>query len=204
MSAFEFENEYLRDLIKVGEVSSVDTAKGTARVVFDDEEGMVSNDLQVLQRNTIENQGLWLPDVGEDVVCLFVPNGEEDGFILGSFYSDEIEPPKDGATKRYVVFKDEAEFVYDWEAHELTSKIGDTKFKATQDSVEIESADEIKVKAPAITFVGDLSVDGDVTTTGKVSADGEVTAKAKTTPVNLSTHIHPTAVGPSSAPTPGT
>lgn len=204
MALFDDENENLRDLIKVGEVSSVDTAKGTARVVFDDEEGIVSNDLQVLQRNTIENQGLWLPDVGEDVVCLFIPNGEEDGFIIGSFYSDEIEPPKDGATKRYVVFKDEAEFVYDWESHELTAKIGNTKFKATQDSVEIESSNEIKVTAPAITFVGDLSVDGDVTTTGKVAADGEVTAKAKMTPVNLSTHIHPTGIGPSEPPTPGT
>ena len=32
----------LNDLIKVGEVSSIDPATGTARVVFDDEDGTVS------------------------------------------------------------------------------------------------------------------------------------------------------------------
>lgn len=204
MSLFADENEFLKDLLKVGEVSSVDYDKCTARVVFDDEEGFVSNDLQVLQRNTLENQDYWMPDVGEDVVCLFIPNGEEDGFILGSFYADEITPPKNGATKRYVRFKDEAEFEYDWEAHKLTAKIGDTKITADESSVQISGASKIKVTVPDIDFVGNLKVDGTIESTKTISAGGEVTANALTLPVKLSTHIHNTSVGPSAAPTPGT
>ena len=41
------------------------------------------------------------------------------------------------------------------------------------------------------------SVDGDIVCTG------EVTARSSSTPVALSSHVHPTAVGPSSPATPG-
>ena len=43
-----FEQQPLPDLIKIGEVSSVDPEKCTARVVFDDEDSLVSYDLQIL------------------------------------------------------------------------------------------------------------------------------------------------------------
>lgn len=198
MNLLEMEDENGRELVKVGEVSSVDYEKGTARVVFDDEEGFVSNDLQVLQRNTQDNQDFWMPDVGEDVVCLFLPNGMEDGFIVGSFYADEITPPESGENKRYVKFKDESEIEYDWEKHRLLARVGKTQVEVTENSVHISGAENVKVSVPNIEFVGDLKV------SGNVSANGEVTAKAESAPVNLSTHIHPTAVGPTSAPTQGT
>ena len=204
MDLFDLEEESVREIVKVGEVSSVDYENGTARVVFDDEEGYVSNDLQVLQRNTQDTQGLWMPDVGEDVVCLFLPNGNEDGFIVGSFYADEITPPKSGENKRYVTFKDGAEFEYDWKEHRLTARIGDTEIVADGNSVSISGASKIKVNVPEIDFVGNLKVDGNIDSTGTMSAGGEVTANAKTAPVKLSTHIHSTSVGPSAPPTVGT
>lgn len=40
--------------------------------------------------------------------------------------------------------------------------------------------------------------------TGNITAPGEVTAMGAAVPVNLSTHLHPTAMGPTSPPTPGT
>lgn len=183
------QNEDATNWIRIGEVSSVDPAKCTARVVFDDEDGYVSDDLPIVQRNTQNTKDYWLPAVGEDVICLFLPCGEEDGFILGSFYADEIEPPTSSETKRYTEYPDGTVTEYDWESHKLT----------------VKGAQKIKVTVPDIEFVGNLSVDGDITTTGGVAADGEVTAKAKTTNVKLSTHQHPTAVlGPPSPPTPGT
>lgn len=189
------QNEDATNWIRIGEVSSVDSAKCTARVVFDDEDGYVSDDLPIVQRNTQNTKDYWLPAVGEDVICLFLPCGEEDGFILGSFYADEIEPPTSSESKRYTEYPDGTVIEYDWEAHELT----------------VKGAEKIKVTVPDIEFIGNLSVDGDITNTGDivsgggVSADGEVTSMAKTTNVKLSTHMHPTAVpGPASPPTPGT
>ena len=51
----------------------------------------------------------------------------------------------------------------------------------------------------------EIDADGNITTPGNVAASGEVTAKADGgSAVNLSTHLHPTGVGPTGAPTPGT
>lgn len=55
-----------------------------------------------------------------------------------------------------------------------------------------------------VEVVGSLTVTDNVSAGGNVSADGEVTAKAGSTNVSLSTHIHPSAMGPTSAPTAGT
>lgn len=193
------QNEDATNWIRIGEVSSVDSKNCTARVVFDDEDGFVSNDLPVIQRNTQSTKDYWLPAIGEDVICLFLPCGEEDGFILGSFYADEITPPVNSETKRYLEFPDESTFEYDWEAHKLKAVIGDTVIEATEDAVQISGASKVKVTVPEIEFVGDLTV------SGNIGATGEVTAKSTTTPVNLSTHMHPNAIpGPASPPTPGT
>lgn len=214
------QNEDATNWIRIGEVSSVDPAKCTARVVFDDEDGYVSDDLPIVQRNTQNTKDFWLPAVGEDVLCIFLPCGEEDGFIVGSFYADEITPPEgSAATKRLTEYPDGTVTEYDWESHEMVIK-GDIKLKVT---------------APDIEFVGNLSVDGDISTTGKIAADGnistkgdvsadgdmnatgdvnatggvsangEITAMSLTTNIKLSTHMHPTAaVGSPSPPTPGT
>lgn len=183
------QNEDATNWIRIGEVSSVDPAKCMARVVFDDEDGYISDDLPIVQRNTQNTKDYWLPAVGEDVICLFLPCGEEDGFILGSFYADEIEPPTSSETKRCTEYPDGTVIEYDWEAHEL----------------KVTGAEKITFDVPAIMFKGNLEIDGDIIATGGVSADGEVTAMAKTTNVKLSTHMHPTAVpGPASPPTPGT
>lgn len=55
----------------------------------------------------------------------------------------------------------------------------------------------MQVTASKICILGDIEIDGNVLATG------EVTAKNKTAPVNLSTHTHPTGVGPSGPPNPG-
>lgn len=184
------------DLIRIGEVSSVNYEVGTVRVTFDDEE-FISGDLQVIQKNTFESQDYWMPDVGEDVLCVFLLNGNGDGFVIGSFYAGEVEPPENAISGkvRLIKFKDDSEFYYDFDEHKLFAKIGDTEIEANGEKVKI-TAD--------IEFNGDLKVNGKITATGDVKADGEVTAKASSTISNLSTHVHPTPVGPSSAPTPGT
>ena len=51
---------------------------------------------------------------------------------------------------------------------------------------------------------GDVTINGVVIdTNGNVAAPGDVTAMAAGPSVHLSSHVHPTGVGPSSPPTPG-
>lgn len=67
----------------------------------------------------------------------------------------------------------------------------------------IHAPDGVLVEAD-LTFDGDLTVNGDLTVSGDIKAAGEITAKNGTpASVKLSTHTHPTGVGPSGPPTPG-
>lgn len=140
-------NEILNRLIKISEVSSINPAAGTARVVFDDDDSVVSYDLPVLQRNTIANRDYAMPDIGEDVLCIFLPSGPEDGFVLGSFYADEISPPESSGDKRTVVFSDDTRISYDRATHELSITIGGTSVVANGDSIAAATPQEISAKA---------------------------------------------------------
>jgi len=88
-------------LIFVGTVSSQDPASGTVRVVREDKDDKVTNDLFVLQRGTASTKDYWLPAVGDQVLCMQLPNysgkGVGDGFVLGAFYSELDAPPAGAA-----------------------------------------------------------------------------------------------------------
>lgn len=186
MSFFGDENitEILNSLIKIGEVSSVDYAKGTARVVFDDDDSLVSNDLQVLQKNTIKNKDYCMPDVGEDVVCLFLPSGTEEGFILGSVYAGDITPPESSGNKRTVEFSDNTKVSYDRETHTLSITIGATSITANGENVYVKGS-VATLEAPTIKLKGNVEVDGSITAGGDVVGAG----------VSLQNHTHTDSVG---------
>ena len=148
MDLFNEDNtrEILKSLIKIGEVSSVNYANGTARVVFDDDDSIVSYDLPVLQTNTLLNKDHALPDVGEDVVCLFLPSGNEEGFILGAVYAGEVQPAETSKDIRSVTFSDGTEIKYDRAAHLLSVKIDGTTITANRENVNIDTPKEVNVK----------------------------------------------------------
>lgn len=141
--SYEADITMLKNIVRIGIVSTVDINSRTARVTFPDKNDMVSGPLKVIQnqplitvkktisdkpwdcdaeyasadRNLkigekykkdtpdviknitppleIEYAGVirthtqemkvypWLPYIGQSVVCLYIPNGESDGFVLG-------------------------------------------------------------------------------------------------------------------------
>jgi phage baseplate assembly protein V len=145
--------EILNGLIKIGEVSSVDYAKCTARVVFDDDDSIVSYDLPVLHTNSFRNKDHAMPDVGEDVVCLFLPSGEEEGFILGAIYAGEVQPAESSADVRSVTFSDGTECKYDRASHQLSIKIDGTAITANRDSVNVNTTQEVNIKGGSVVNV---------------------------------------------------
>lgn len=157
---FEKENvqELLNGLIKIGEVSSVNYETGTARVVFDDDDSVVSYDLQVVHRNTLKNQDYAMPDIGEDVLCVFLASGMEEGFILGSVYAGDIKPPEKSADKRTVVFSDGSMVSFDRSTSTLTVKIGNTTIVADKTRVALEALDEIRNESKEIYTKGSAEV----------------------------------------------
>lgn len=113
-------NAVLKNLVRVGRVSSINPGNATVRVVFEDRQDMVSYDLPVLVRQSLKNKDYFMPDVGEQVLCLFLPSGNAQGFVLGSFYSDADTPPVNDVNKRHVQFEDGTSIEYDRATHTLT------------------------------------------------------------------------------------
>lgn len=110
----------VKNLIRVGRVSSVNPASCTARVAFEDKSKTVSYDLPILVRGSLGAKDYWMPVPGEQVVCLYLPSGNTRGFILGSVYSEKNMPPVADGNKRYLSFTDGTVLEYDVGTHTLT------------------------------------------------------------------------------------
>ena len=80
------------EVVKIGKVSAIDRQKCMARVYFEDRDDFVSSWMPVMQKNTMNHKFYWMPDVDEQVVCLFLPNGHETAIIIGSIYSEADKP----------------------------------------------------------------------------------------------------------------
>ena len=171
-------------LIKIGEVSSIDPVNCTARVVFDDDDSLVSRPLKVIQRNSLKNKDFAMPAIGEDVVCVFLPNATEEGFIIGSFYAGAIKPPESTETKRTVLFADGTRVCYD----------------TATGSLSVTGAKAITLNAPSVTLDGNVAITGTLAVAGAVTADSTVTASGDVVGAGISLQKH-THTGNLGAPT---
>lgn len=91
----------LEQIVRVGTVSSVNTAERTARVKFSYLGDMVSGNLRVMQQYGCKMEittdleevhphnhpdsftTFWMPNVGDTVLCLYLPVFNGDGVVLG-------------------------------------------------------------------------------------------------------------------------
>lgn len=133
----------IRNLIRIGIVSSVNETNGTVRVIFDDKDDMVSSELQLL------NYEYNIPEVKEQVLCLFLPNGLQQGFCLGGFYSLINPPPIQNKDVYYKKFSDGTSIQYNKSTKQLT----------------INSDNQIIIN-------GSISVNGDINATGSILDEG--------------------------------
>ena len=133
----------LSSLIRIAEVTSINLAACTARVTFDDDDKFTSYDLPVIQPNTLKNSDYRMPDVGEDAVCVFLPAGASEGFIIGSIYAGDVRPPSSSPDVRMVKFSDGTVLRYDRSAHKLTADVkGDIEVTATG-KIDVSAAGDI-------------------------------------------------------------
>lgn len=114
----------IKRLIRVGTVSSVNAAAGTVRVAFAAQDDMVTYELPVITRGSKNNKDYWLPDVDEQVLCLFLPNtsgrGVCDGFVLGTFYSSVDAPAENSGDVHAVKYGDGTIIKHDRSTGKLT------------------------------------------------------------------------------------
>jgi phage baseplate assembly protein V len=119
----QYVRSVLESTVRTAVVSSVDPSRGTVRVRIPDDDDLISYDLRVLSRKTHQDKDYWMPDVGEHVLCLFLPYGLEQGFVLGAFYSQEDQPPAASQDRRHVLFGDGTWLEYDRKTNTLSGHI---------------------------------------------------------------------------------
>lgn len=97
---------WIKNLFRNGTVTAIDETGQRVRVTFDDLDDTVSTWLQVAARGAHRDDDYWLPDIDEQVCCLFMPTGNAEGYVLFSV-RDEAHAPKAGKTgRRYIRFAD--------------------------------------------------------------------------------------------------
>ncbi len=189
----------VRHLIRTGEVVGVDEAAGTARVRFADAQDLVSHPLRVLVDKSLRDQSQWMPDLGEQVLCLFLPTGLEQGFVVRAVYSSADPAPGKAGHIRFVRFEDGTELEYDRQAHRLRADVkgavdlnaeGDVHL-ATEQILTMEAAGGIVMRTPSLAMQGlggacsatleasfllrgDLTQEGSQSVSGNISAGGTV------------------------------
>lgn len=115
----------LQNIYRVGIVSKVFPEECAVQVAFPDKDDgngnpMISDKLPVNVRGSSGNKDYWMPDVGEQVNCLILPNGHGAGCCLGSYYSAKMPPNVSTIDKRRIDFGDGTFIEYDRSSHHLT------------------------------------------------------------------------------------
>jgi len=155
----------IKNLFRVGTVSSIDGENQLVKVAFDDLDDTVSAWLQVAAFGAYSDDCYWIPDPGEQVMCMFMPTGHSEGYVLFSVRSDDNAPTNGAQGRRYINFGDGTVLQYDRSSSELTVNC---------------------VGAVNITGASGITVNGDVTIKGNLTATGDVTAGG----ISLESHTH--------------
>lgn len=100
----------IKNLIRIGCVSSVNGEACSARVTFEEKDDLVSAELPIITIGSRQTRAYWLPEVGTQVLCIFQPNvsgsGIGKGFVIGAFYSALDAPVESDADVRSITFAD--------------------------------------------------------------------------------------------------
>ncbi|WP_094607727.1 hypothetical protein SPSIL_009110 [Sporomusa silvacetica DSM 10669] len=113
----------IKNLFRVGTVSAIDDANQLVRVAFDDLDDTVSPWMQVAARGAYKDDDYWIPDPDEQVMCMFMPTGNAEGYVLFSVRGTANAPKAGAQGKRYIRFGDGAVVEYDRSSSTMTINV---------------------------------------------------------------------------------
>lgn len=137
--------------LRLGIVQDQDTSLCRLRVTFNELDHMQSYWLPVVVPKTQNDKAYWLPDIGEQVICLMDAR-DEDGVVLGAIYSQVDNTPVQSADKFHLGFKDGTAVEYDRAAHVLAANFSDSttiKYDGGAHSLSFNFTDQTAIKYDA-------------------------------------------------------
>lgn len=162
MNYLDRERDDLRANFRIGIVAVQDTALCRVRVVFPDRDQLQSWWLPVILPKTQNDKAYWIPDVGEQVVCLMDAH-DEDGAVVGAIYSAADSPPVNSPDVFHLSTKDNASFEYNRASHALQVTIpagGTVTITANGAQIAIDSAGDVKLTTLGLIQLGSAGLKG--------------------------------------------
>lgn len=117
LSSFHDLSRQLRNLIRTGVVTEVDTVRALCRV---ETGGMTTDWLNWLTPHAGRSRTWWAPSAGEQVLLLAVGGELDTAFVLPGIYSDDNPAPSVSADALHISFPDGAVIEYEPETGALT------------------------------------------------------------------------------------
>ncbi|MBQ4791727.1 phage baseplate assembly protein V [Pectobacterium versatile] len=187
----------LRNLIRVGVVTHVNTADALCRVQTGD---MTTGWLNWLTRRAGRSRDWWAPSIGEQVLILSIGGELDTAFVLPGIYSDDHPAPSASADAYHVTFPDGAVIEYEPATGALTVsgiKTADItaseSLTATVPLVTVKASTRITLDTPEVVctnklITGTLEVKQGGTMSGNIEhSGGSLSSNGKV----LHTHKHP-------------
>lgn len=176
----------LNRMLVCGKVSAIEPQTQRVKVLLPGHNNDVTDWLPVLTRRAQGVQIYSLPQVGEQVWCLFLPiAGMEKGIVLGTSFNDVDTAPTDNPDQFYIVFKDGTTFYYD----QVASKC---ELNMPQGTLVVTAPD-------GATFNNDVKITGKLDVVKNIHSDAEVSDKVRSMSGDrqiYNSHDHNKAVGP--------
>ncbi|HCI8641161.1 TPA: phage baseplate assembly protein V [Enterobacter hormaechei] len=187
----------IRNLIRSGVVTEVDTVQGLCRVQSG---GIQTTWLNWLTTRAGRSRTWWAPSVGEQVLLLAIGGELDTAFVLPGIFSDDNSAPSASADAWHVVFPDGAVMEYEPETSALTVtgiKTADVtaseSITATVPLVLVKASTSITLDTPEVICTNKLT-----TATLEVQKGGTLKGNIEHTGGSLSsngrvlhTHKHP-------------
>lgn len=129
----------LEDMIKVGIINEIDLKKSLYRVKFEQDDNVKSYWFQPLYPSTNKDKTYFQYSLGEQVLVLMPYEGNQDGYIVGSMYSEKDKPPRLQEGIRYIQFEDGNYLQYDKNKKALTVNAPDCELVLNVKSLKIQA-----------------------------------------------------------------
>ena len=187
--------QLVMNIVKIGIVKRYNPESHTAVVEFKDFESVISRELQIAEPFTYQNKSYMPLREGQKVICLLLPqSGTTDGFIIGTVFDADNQPPVKDRNKFRVQFEDGTVLEYDTANHKLHADVkGDVEIEVSghmsavvKDNVLIKSSKEVTIQAPKINLQnnsptigymeGDFLLEGTLTIRGHLEVEGDIHA----------------------------
>lgn len=183
----EMLHDKMAQMIRVGIVNARQPEKMRVKVTIPDTttSPLVTDWLPVLCPRASQDMQYDLPDVGDQVLCLFLAYGLEQGFVVGAMYGKQ-QPPVQNGDKWHRKFKDGTYLEYDRAEHKLVANVqGDVEILATGNmQAQIKGNMAAQSDGPAaVSSKAQLSLDAPAMNMG--GGDGSATSAAMQGTFNL-------------------